>query len=149
MITYRQLKMILVLSVFGVFFCGLFFVVTAERARASAQVFSALEREMARYSCSTQDNGTAVYTKTEDAAELVAQVSAVLDSIRFDMEAPVYNEISIDDWLTITGLDATNARAICMAGQGEIYAPSNTIIVSRERPFVAQDGDKWTITFGD
>ena len=149
MTTHRQMKMVLVLFVLGVFLCGLFFVVTVERARASAQVSRVLEHEMAKYSCSTQDNGTVVYTKTEDDAELAAQVSAVLDSMRFEMEAPVYNEVSIDDWLTITGRDATNAQAIYVGGQGETYAPSITIIVSRERPGVAQDGDKWTITFGD
>ena len=149
MTTDRQMKMVLVLFVLGVFLCGLFFVVTVDRARASAQVSRVLEHEMAKYSCSTQDNGTVVYTKTEDDAELAAQVSAVLDSMRFEMEAPVYNEVSIDDWLTITGRDATNAQAIYVGGQGETYAPSNTIIVSRERPGVAQDGDKWTITFGD
>lgn len=81
----RQMKMVLVLFVLGVFLCGLLFVVTAERTRASAQLSRALEHEMAKYSCSTQDNGTVVYTKTEDDAWMAAELSDIIESLQFEL----------------------------------------------------------------
>ena len=149
--TDRQMKMVLVLFVLGVFLCGLLFVVTVERARASARFSRALEHEMAKYACTTQDSGTVVYTKTEHDVELAAQIAGLIESAQaaqFDISSPVYNEVSIDDWLTITGRDATNAQSIYVAGQGEIYAPSNTLIISRELPTVVETNGGWAITFG-
>lgn len=86
----------------------------------------------AGYACSTQDNGTVVYTKIEDDIELVAQVSDIIEAMHLDTPSQVYNEVNIDDWLTIAGRDAADAQAIYVAGQSEIYAPSNTLIISRE-----------------
>lgn len=146
--TDRQMTTVLVLFVLGVFLCGLLFVVTAERARASAQFSRALEYEMAKYSCSTQDNGTVVYTKTEDDAGLAAELSDIIESLQFEMSSPVYNEVNIDDWLTITGRDVVNAQAVYVTGQSETYAPSNTLIISRELPTVVETNGGWAITFG-
>ena len=144
--TDKQMATVLVLFVLGTFLCGLFFVVSVERARASAQVSRALDHEMSKYACTTQDNGTVVYTKTEDDAEMVAELSAILEEL--DMCIPVYNEVSIGDWLTITGRDATNAQTVYVGGQGETYTPSNTLIISREFPTVVETNGGWAITFG-
>lgn len=149
--TDRQLSAVFAMFILSVVLSGLLFAISVDRARANVQVSRALEHEMSKYACTTQDSGTVVYTKTEDDAELVAQISDVLtgESAQIDISIPVYNEVSIDDWLTIAGLDATNSQTIYVAGQGSTYAPSNTQIITRERPAVVETNGGWAITFGD
>ena len=148
--TDKQMVATLVAFALAVGLCGLAFVASVERMRAKAQVSEALNSALADFTCATQENGTVTYTKVEtnSDSELAAEIGEILEGIQFEMLHPVYNEVSIDDWLTVTGRDATNAQAIYVTGQGEIYAPSNTLIISRELPTVVETNGGWAITFG-